>query len=199
MPWPTYGAEPPEMVNAVLFDPMTRKFSYTSAMNVPSEEYISVLLRDGRVFFNGAGRLAVKSPERAPELYDPGSGKFRTLTPTPGLRMWGRMPVLLNSGKLLVVSGEYPEDDPGDPPLLWDPDTNRIKTLRGTIKPRIALTLDNGKILFIGSRPRTLRPGHGTILRRWQFSGKLCTVFPHQASRRKSPYPRLRRVNERTL
>jgi hypothetical protein len=42
MPWPTYGAEPPEMVNAVLFDPTTRKFSYTSAMNVPSEDYISV-------------------------------------------------------------------------------------------------------------------------------------------------------------
>jgi hypothetical protein len=149
MPWPTYGAEPPEMVNAVLFDPTTRKFSYTSAMNVPSEDYISVLLHDGRVFFSGAGSLAIKSPERAPELYDPRSGKFRALSSTHGLGMWGRMPVLLKSGKLLIVSGE-------GPPLLWDPGTNRIKKLGGTTKglrPKTALTLDNGKILFIDQAP----------------------------------------------
>ena len=142
------------MVNAVLFDPTTRKFSYTSAMNVPSEEYTSVVLQDGRVFFNGAGHVALKSPQRAPELYDPGSGKFTALTSTHGLRMWGRMPVLLKSGKLLIVSGEYPEEDPGDPPLLWDPGTNRIKKLRGPTKdwrPGIAVTLDNGKILFIAA------------------------------------------------
>jgi hypothetical protein len=147
MPWPTYGVEPPEMVNAVLFDPTTRKFSYTNAMNVPSENYTSVLLQDGRVFFSRGGSLAVKSPEPAPELYNPRSGKFRALASTHGIRMWGGMPVLLNSGKLLIVSGE-------DPPLLWDPGTNRIKKLGGTIKkwsPRIAVTLDNGKILFIGA------------------------------------------------
>ena len=142
------------MVNAVLFDPTTRKFSYTSAMNVPSEDYTSVVLRDGRVFFSGVGRFALKSPERAPELYDPGSGKFAALTPTHGLRMWGRKTVLLNSGKLLIVSGEGPEENPDDPPLLWDPDTNQIKKLRGPIKkwwPRIAVTLDKGKILFTGA------------------------------------------------
>ncbi len=55
MPWPKYGEEPPEMVNAVLFDPVTRKFSYTSAMKVPSEEYTSVVLQDGRVFLAGLG------------------------------------------------------------------------------------------------------------------------------------------------
>ena len=160
MPWPTYGEEPPEMVNAVLFDPTTRKFSYTSAMNVPSESYTSVVLRDGRVFFSGIGRLALKSPEPAPELYDPPRGKFRTLTPTPGLRMWGRMPVLLRSGKLLIVSGEDLFEDSADPPLLWDPGNNQIKKLRGPIKqwrPRIAVTLDNGKILFIGAEGPTNR------------------------------------------
>jgi hypothetical protein len=30
IPWPTYGEEPPEMVNAVLFDPTTRKFLHES-------------------------------------------------------------------------------------------------------------------------------------------------------------------------
>jgi hypothetical protein len=30
MPWPKYGVEPPEMVNAVLFDPTTRKFLHES-------------------------------------------------------------------------------------------------------------------------------------------------------------------------
>ena len=142
------------MVNAVLFDPTTRKFSYTSAMNVPNEDYTSVVLQDGRVFFSGVGRSAVKSPEPAPELYDPRSGKFEALTSTRGLRMWGRMPVLLNSGKVLIVSGEDPFEDRADPPLLWDPGNNRIKKLRGPIKPwrpRIAVTLDNGKILFIGA------------------------------------------------
>jgi len=154
MPWPTYGEEPPEMVNAVLLDPTTRKFSYTSAMNVPSEDYTSVVLQDGRVFFSGIGRLALKSSERAPELYDPKSGKFAALTSTQGLRMWGRMPVLLKSGKVLIVSGEDPFEDPADPPLLWDPGTNRIKKLSGTSKDllrTIAVTLDNGKILFVGA------------------------------------------------
>ncbi len=64
------------------------------------------------------------------------------------------MPVLLKSGKLLIVSGEDPFEDPADPPLLWDPGNNQIKKIRGPIKqwrPRIALTLDNGKILFIGA------------------------------------------------
>ena len=142
------------MVDAVLFDPTTRKFSYTSAMKVPSESYTSVVLQDGRVFFSGIGRLALKRPEPAPELYDPGNGKFAALNATHGLRMWGRMAVLLKSGKLLVVSGEDPFEDPADPPLLWDPGNNRIKKLRGPAKqwrPRIALTLDNGKILFIGA------------------------------------------------
>jgi hypothetical protein len=154
MPWPTYGEEPPEMVNAVLLDPRTRKFSYTSAMTVPSEEYTSVVLQDGRVFFSGIGRVALKSPEPAPELYDPTRGKFAALTSTQGLRMWGRMPVLLKSGKLLIVNGDDLFEDPADPPLLWDPGNNRIKKLRGPIKewwPRIAVTLDNGKILFIGA------------------------------------------------
>ena len=146
MPWPTYGLEPPEMVNAVLFDPTTRKFSYTSTMNVPSEDYTSVLLQDGRVFFSGGGNLAVKSPERTPELYDPRRGKFGALSSTDGLKMWGRMPVLLNSGKLLIVSEK-------DPPLLWDPVTNRIKKISGTSREsrsRTTVMLDNGKILFIG-------------------------------------------------
>ncbi len=153
MPWPKYGEEPPEMVEAVLFDPRTRKFSYTGAMKVPSESYTSVVLQDGRVFFSGIGRLALKSPEPAPEMYDPTRGKFAALTSTHGFRMWGRMPVLLKSGKLLIVNGEDPEEDPNDPPLLWDPGNNLIKKLRGPTKrwrPRIALTLDNGKILFIG-------------------------------------------------
>ena len=73
MPWPTYGLEPPEMVNAVLFDPTTRKFSYTSTMNVPSEDYTSILLQDGRVFFSGGGNLAVKSPERNPNCTTQGA------------------------------------------------------------------------------------------------------------------------------
>ena len=74
--------------------------------------------------------------------------------------MWGRMPVLLNSGSVLIVSGEDPFEDPADPPLLWDPGNNRIKKLRGPIKqwrPRIAVTLDNGKILFIGAEGPTNR------------------------------------------
>jgi len=126
MPWPTYGVESPEMVNAVLLDPTTRKFSYTSAMKVPSESYTSVVLQDGRVFFSGIGRVALKSPEPAPELYDPTSGKFTALTSTHGLRMWGRMPVLLKNGKVLIVSGEDPFEDPADPPLLWDPHDPQI-------------------------------------------------------------------------
>jgi hypothetical protein len=68
--------------------------------------------------------------------------------------MWGRMPVLLNSGKLLIVSGEDLFEDPADPPLLWDPGNNQIKRIRGPIKqwrPRIAVTLGNGKMLFIGA------------------------------------------------
>jgi hypothetical protein len=116
---------------------------------VPSEDYTSVLLRDGRVFFNGAKSPALKSPERTPELYDPGSNKFEALSSTQGLRMLGGMPVLLKSGKLLIVSEK-------DPPLLWDPGTNRIKKLGRTTmgcRPRIALTLDNGKILLIGQPP----------------------------------------------
>jgi hypothetical protein len=47
-----------------------------------------------------------------------------------------------------------PEENPEDPPLLWDPGTNQIKKLRGPIKkwwPSIALTLDKGKILFTGA------------------------------------------------
>jgi hypothetical protein len=118
-------------------------------MNVPSEDYTSVLLRDGRVFFNGAKSPALKSPERTPELYDPGSNKFAALSSTQGLRMLGGMPVLLKSGKLLIVSEK-------DPPLLWDPGTNRIKKLGRTTmgcRPRIALTLDNGNILLIGQPP----------------------------------------------
>ena len=46
------------MVDAVLFDPTTRKFSYTSAMKVPSEAYTSVVLQDGRVFFSGVGTFS---------------------------------------------------------------------------------------------------------------------------------------------
>ena len=146
MPWPKYGVEPPAMISAVLFDAKTRKFSYTSAMNEPGEYDASVVLQDGRVFLNETGSF-VRSPGRAPELYDPRSGKFENLASTYGSRMLVGLPVLLKSGELLIVSGE-------DPPILWDPGTNRIKELGVTIKewrPTKAVTLDNGKILFIGT------------------------------------------------
>lgn len=147
MPRPEEAVDPPEMVTPVAFDPVTRKFSYTSAMEEPGAFLVPVVLRDGRVFLNGTRSWGPNDPERAPEIYDPVSGKFHVVPPIQGVRLSGRQPFVLNNGKVLLAGGE-------DPVLLWDPESNRIKTLRGPCKdwsPRIVVTLDSGKVLLIGN------------------------------------------------
>jgi hypothetical protein len=162
------------MVNPVVFDPVMRRFSYTGAMKEPGEFLFPVVLRDGRVFFNAARSIGLHDPEHAPEIYDPVSGEFHVVAPIQGVKMSGRTPFVLNNGKVLLAGG-------GDPVLLWDPESNRIITLRGTGKdwsPRIAVTLDSGKVLLIGdeyviNRELPTLELYDPTLERFSFAGSL--------------------------
>jgi Kelch motif len=147
-PRPEAAAGPQEMLHAVLFDPATDGFSYTSAMAAPKLDYPSVVLSDGRVIFAGGQTLAAKGPAPAPESFDPETGEFETIESLRGFTAFCT-PALLQDGKVLIVGGW----SHAERAVVYDPATGRTKVVGRTLQPRtnpVTVLLNTGKVLIFG-------------------------------------------------
>jgi hypothetical protein len=92
---------------AELYDPRSGKFAAKGSMQVPRCKHASVLLSDGSVLFLGGSRGGGwREQEKSAEVYDPASGKFRSIASMLSERF--KFPagaVRLSRGDVLVSGG----------------------------------------------------------------------------------------------
>lgn len=105
-----YGAES-AVPWAEVFDPTTRSFVPTGAMNVPRHAHVAVALDDGRVLVAGGWRAGYVEATDTAEIWDPASGTFTLTGPMSVPRGSGAAIAKFQDGEVLVlggtVEGEY--------------------------------------------------------------------------------------------
>ena len=94
---------------AEIFDPVTGTFSVTGDLNIDRQEHTATLLPSGQVLISsGIRRLANESKitytrPNSPELFDPSSGRFKTISGLTSKFGKGEATVL-NNGNVLFTS-----------------------------------------------------------------------------------------------
>ncbi len=98
-----YG--PNTFSSAELYGPVELGWEPTGSFSVPRSSYTLTLLADGRVVaMGGQTGFGTPTPSDSVEVYDPGTGTWRSLNPMP-LRFYGHSATLLADGRILVAGG----------------------------------------------------------------------------------------------
>jgi len=176
-----YGA----LASAEVYSPATRRWALVADMHEARNEPAAVLLADGRVLVAG-GFDVDRRPVRSAELYEPDTGRW-VRTGAPGAaRSGSQTGVVLESGKVLFVSGLQAE--------LYDPASGQWEKAgpaggaAGTHRTGHTVTLlTDGRVLVVGgttaraagtaevyaprtgewklvAAPGTPREGHGAVV-----------------------------------
>lgn len=119
------------------------------SMAVKRSVHSSTLLKNGQVLIAG-GMITEGDFTTSAELYDPKTGLF---TPTGNLTRGrgGHNAVLLQSGKVLLISGDW--DDDLDSAEIYDPETELFTPTGNLTTPRsgtVAILLADGRVLVVG-------------------------------------------------
>jgi WD40 repeat protein len=144
-----------------LYDPATGTWTASGKMVIGDASYNATLLPDGRVLVAGGGGGGSVTcdgcaPRSSAELYDPASGTW-----TPAADMTrprsGPTATLLPDGRVLVVGGDPPTDQPGpygpSTAELYDPGTGTWTATGSMGTPRgshTATLLPDGMVLVAG-------------------------------------------------
>ncbi len=141
------------LTSAETYDPANGTFSRTGSMGQPHDGGTATLLLDGDVLV--AGGVDPASPEQqgvpAAELYDPGTGKFRT-TGSMAEGRYGQAATLLADGRVLVPGGAGRPADLASAEL-YDPKTGRFAATGSMTQARYGLTatlLSDDSVLVAG-------------------------------------------------
>ena len=89
------------LTEAELYNPATGTFTATRSMNVSRAYHVAALLPSGKVL------VAAGYATKTAELYDPSKGKFSYTGSLNDERDSGARAVLLDSGAVVVVGGEW--------------------------------------------------------------------------------------------
>jgi hypothetical protein len=150
--------------SAELYDPATGTFATTAASGM-QQITSATLLKNGHVLVIGEIRDALGTRQPAAELYDPSAGSFSpTGSPLPNTSFTlAHTATLLQSGKVLVVFGDFPCEGGGTNPTeeLYDPVTGTFSPTGSSadkIAGHTATLLPDGKVLVAGGDPRCWSP-----------------------------------------
>lgn len=153
--------------HAEIFDPKTAIFSRTSNTQYKrwTHEYTATLLTDGRVLITGGRAIDTATPNPPPEIYNPKTNKFKTISPMNLFRS-EHTATLLKNGKVLIAGGfvglkgkacYYSKPQNCDQNImraeLFDPITEKFTFTGKMVYPRnrhAAVLLDDGKVLISG-------------------------------------------------
>ena len=141
------------LTSAELYDPTTGSFTAAGSMAQPHDGGTATLLVDGEVLM--AGGIDPDSPEQqgfaSAELYDPGTGGFRT-TGSMVQGRYGQAATLLADGRVLVAGGAGRPADLASAEL-YDPKTGRFAATGSMAEARYgpsATLLGDGGVLVAG-------------------------------------------------
>ena len=145
----------PSTASAELYDPGSRSFAGTNAMQTARTQHSATLLADGRVLIAG-GSTSTDTLASA-ELYDPAKEMFVAAASMQSPRI-GHTATMLQSGKVLIVGGEN-AGGALDSAELYDPATNAFSSAGRMNTPRSGQTatlLPDGKVLICGGESRPI-------------------------------------------
>jgi hypothetical protein len=145
--------------SAELYDPVTKRFQATGAMNLARVGHAAVPLRSGKVLIVG-GWIGHECTDSA-ELYDPSTGKF-TMIAKMGSRRGQPTATLLSNGDVLIAGGAD-HDTPGGiaSAEIFHADTLRFEPVGSMHYPRVSHTatlLNDGRVLIAGGRGESVTP-----------------------------------------
>jgi len=142
------------IASAEIYDPETKVFTPTGAMNEERSGHTATLLANNLVLITGGWGLNGRSSTA--ELYDPHTGKFRYAASMA----WPRASMtatLLKNGRVLIAGGDSASNKPQLVAEIYDPETNKFSpggTLNHGRSAHTATLLNDGAVLLIGGRPR---------------------------------------------
>ena len=137
---------------AEIFDPRTKKFSYTGEMSYTRGGHTATLLTGGLVLI--AGGWSLMGVMSSAELYDPASEKFTTIG-SMSIRRGGCTATLLNDGRVLICGGTG--RDVTASAELFDPARKSFIPTGSMTVPRYSHTatlLPGGRVLIAGGLSR---------------------------------------------
>lgn len=173
------------IATAELFDPGSRTWQSTGALNTGRRSHVSLRLADGRVLVTGGIGICnsqVCTTLASSEIYDPQTGQWTGAAPMPQQRV-GHVATLLNDGRVLVVGGCAGTGLPcaASGAIAYDPALNAWSAAGAVLTPRTQATVtklaDGSAILAAGLNSQgfmeTNVERYDPALNAWSAAGSL--------------------------
>jgi hypothetical protein len=127
-------------------------FSEAAPMPVPATSHVAALLHDGRVLVVGGEPVDYGLPDRAAQMYDPGTDTWTRMPDMHSARI-GHTATVLGSGRVLVVGGLSGHLKPLLTAELFDPKTEEWSMAAPLPRTRFSASaslLPDGRVLVVG-------------------------------------------------
>ena len=148
---------------AELYDPVARRWSRTSSLNVPRWSLDAITLTNGKALFAGGARAFSAAPALdTAELYDPETERFSRTTNNLSVGRQSFGITALKDGRIMITGGNSTGNNLGGSGVtavdLYDPASNEFRPVSSMHQGRALhaqVTLSDGRVVVIGGEQKS--------------------------------------------